>query len=112
MQGREWRDLVAKAKEKRLSPAEYSSGTFAISNLGMFGVSQFDAILPAGTGSILAVSSSVPTVVAQKNGFFGVQKHMTVTITCDHRHIYGAEAARFLKDLAEFIEHRSDELLL
>ena len=66
----------------------------------MFGVSQFDAILPPGTGSILAVSASLPRVVQLKNGFLGVQKVMTVTITCDHRHIYGADAAEFLKDLA------------
>lgn len=66
----------------------------------MFGVNQFDAILPPGTGSILAVSSSLPKVVQMKNGHFGVVKAMTVTITCDHRHIYGANAAEFLKDLA------------
>ena len=75
-------------------------GTFTISNLGMFGVAQFDAILPPGTGSILAIAASTPKVVQLKNGHFGVQKYMTVTITCDHRHIYGADAAEFLKDLA------------
>jgi 2-oxoacid dehydrogenases acyltransferase (catalytic domain) len=75
-------------------------GTFTISNLGMFGVSQFDAILPPGTGSILAIAASTPKVVQLKNGHLGVQKSMTVTITCDHRHIYGADAAEFLKDLA------------
>lgn len=77
-----------------------SLGTFTISNLGMFGVAQFDAILPPGTGSILAIAASTPKVVQLKNGHFGVQKSMTVTITCDHRHIYGADAAEFLKDLA------------
>ena len=66
----------------------------------MFGVAQFDAILPPGTGSILAIAASTPKVVQLKNGHFGVQKSMTVTITCDHRHIYGADAAEFLKDLA------------
>lgn len=66
----------------------------------MFGVQQFDAILPPGTGSILAVSAAHPKVVQLKNGHFGVQKSMTVTITCDHRHIYGADAAEFLRDLA------------
>ena len=76
------------------------SGTFTISNLGMFGVAQFDAILPPGTGSILAIAASTPKVVQLKSGHFGVQKSMTVTITCDHRHIYGADAAEFLKDLA------------
>ena len=75
-------------------------GTFTISNLGMFGVGQFDAILPPGTGSILAIAASTPKVVQLKNGHFGVQKSMTVTITCDHRHIYGADAAEFLRDLA------------
>lgn len=75
-------------------------GTFAISNLGMFGVSQFDAILPPGMGSILAIAASSPKVVMLKNGHLGVQKSMIVTITCDHRHIYGADAAEFLKDLA------------
>jgi hypothetical protein len=75
-------------------------GTFAISNLGMFGVHQFDAILPYGMGSILAISSSSPKVVQLKNGHFGVQKSMIVTITCDHRHIYGADAAEFLRELA------------
>jgi 2-oxoacid dehydrogenases acyltransferase (catalytic domain) len=76
------------------------TGTFTISNLGMFGVAQFDAILPPGTGSILAIAASTPKVVQLKTGHFGVQKSMTVTITCDHRHIYGADAAEFLKDLA------------
>ena len=69
----------------------------------MFGVSQFDAILPPGTGSILAIAASKPKVVMLPNGYMGVQKSMTVTITCDHIHIYGADAAEFLKDLAGII---------
>lgn len=76
------------------------TGTFTISNLGMFGVKEFGAILPPGTGSILAIAAAHPKVVQLPNGHFGVQKTMTVTITCDHRHIYGADAAEFLKDLA------------
>jgi pyruvate dehydrogenase E2 component (dihydrolipoamide acetyltransferase) len=60
---RNWKELVDKAKNKKLQPAEYNSGTFCISNLGMFGVSQFDAILPPGTGSILAIAASTPKVV-------------------------------------------------
>uniref|UniRef100_A0A7S2DNK3 Dihydrolipoamide acetyltransferase component of pyruvate dehydrogenase complex n=1 Tax=Octactis speculum TaxID=3111310 RepID=A0A7S2DNK3_9STRA len=109
--GREWKDLVTKAKEKRLAPIEYNSGTFTISNLGMFGVSSFEAILPPGTGSILAIAGSAPTVVAQANGHLGVVKKMTVTITCDHRHIYGADAAMFLKDLADLLENNTEDLL-
>lgn len=110
--GRKWKELVGKAKEKKLSPAEYSSGTFTISNLGMFGVQQFDAILPPGTGSILAIAASTPKVVQLKNGHFGVKKSMTVTITCDHRHIYGADAAEFLKDLADLIENDVSSLTM
>jgi len=109
---RTWKELVEKAKNKKLSPAEYSSGTFTISNLGMFGVQQFDAILPSGTGSILAIAASTPKVIQTKDGKLAVQKSMTVTITCDHRHIYGADAAEFLKDLAELIENNSQSLLL
>jgi len=110
--GRAWKELVDKAKGKRLTPAEYSSGTFTISNLGMFGVAQFDAILPPGTGSILAIAASTPKVVQLKNGHFGVQKSMTVTITCDHRHIYGADAAEFLKDLADLLENNVQSLTM
>ena len=100
---RDWKQLVEKAKAKKLTPAEYSSGTFTISNLGMFGVSQFDAILPPGTGAILAIAASTPKVI-QVEGKLLVQKSMTVTITADHRHIYGADVAEFLKDLAgEFL---------
>jgi len=107
---RNWKELVEKAKAKKLAPAEYSSGTFTISNLGMFGVQQFDAILPPGTGSILAIAASTPKVVQIKEGVFGTKKSMTVTITCDHRHIYGADAAEFLKDLADLIENHSETL--
>ena len=107
-----WKELVDKAKAKKLSPAEYSSGTFYISNLGMFGVSQFGALLPTGAGSILAISAAQPKVVQLKNGYFGVRKAMTVTITCDHRHIYGADAAEFLKDLADLLENNVKSLLM
>jgi hypothetical protein len=77
------------------------AGTITISNLGMFGVAHFDAILPPNQGTILAISSALPRVVQNKqSGFFGVSKFMTVSATCDHRHIYGAHVAEFLKDLA------------
>ncbi|KAJ1440219.1 2-oxoacid dehydrogenases acyltransferase-domain-containing protein [Ochromonadaceae sp. CCMP2298] len=110
--GRVWKELVGKAKEKKLTPAEYSTGTFTISNLGMFGVQQFDAILPPGTGSILAIAASTPKVVQDMSGQLKTVKCMTVTITCDHRHIYGADAAEFLKDLADLIENHSQSLTM
>lgn len=109
---RAWKDLVARARTKQLQPDEYSTGTFTLSNLGMFGVSSFDAILPLGQGSILAIGGSQPKVVATADGMFGVKKSMTVNITCDHRVIYGADAAAFLKDLADLIENNTHSLTL
>ncbi len=101
---RAWKDLVDRARAKQLQPAEYSSGTFTISNLGMFGVDKFDAILPPGTGAILAIGASRPTVVATADGAIAVRQQMQVNMTADHRIIYGADAAAFLQDLAKLIE--------
>ena len=88
---RSWADLVSRARSKQLKPEEYSTGTFTLSNLGMFGVDRFDAILPPGTGAILAVGASRPVVVANS---------------------YGADAAGFLKDLAKIIETQPESLAL
>jgi pyruvate dehydrogenase E2 component (dihydrolipoamide acetyltransferase) len=107
---RNWADLVSRARSKQLQPDEYSTGTFTLSNLGMFGVDRFDAILPPGTGAILAVAASRPTVVAGKDGSMRVANQMQVNLTCDHRVIYGAHAAAFLKDLAQLIETNPESL--
>ena len=109
---RTWKSLVEKAKAKQLQPEEYNSGTFTLSNLGMFGVDTFDAILPPGQGSILAIGASGPQVVATGDGLFGVRQQMQINITCDHRIIYGADAAAFLKDLAKLIETNSQSLTM
>lgn len=109
---RVWKDLVDRARAKQLQPDEYSTGTFTISNLGMFGVDRFDAILPPGQGSILAVGAARPQVVATAEGLFGVRQQMQVNITCDHRIIYGAHAAAFLQDLAKLIETNAPSLTL
>ena len=107
---RNWADLVARARSKQLQPEEYSTGTFTLSNLGMFGVDRFDAILPPGTGAILAVAASRPAVVAGNDGSIRVANQMQVNLTCDHRTIYGAQAAAFLKDLAQLIETNPESL--
>ncbi len=109
---RTWQDLVARARSKQLQPQEYNSGTFTLSNLGMFGVDRFDAILPPGQGAILAIGASRPQVVATDDGMLGVRRQMQVNITCDHRIIYGADAAAFLKDLAALIETNPQSLTL
>jgi len=112
--GEDWKELVGKAKTNSLTPDEFQTGTFTISNLGMFGVSQFDAILPPGQGSILAIGGTTPVVVPDKSAVLGLktQKQMTVTLTCDHRNIYGADAALFLKTLADIMENKVESLLL
>ncbi len=109
---RTWKDLVNRARSKQLQPDEYSTGTFTLSNLGMFGVSSFDAILPPGQGSIMAIASARPQVIANDAGMMGVQKQMTVNMTSDHRIIYGAQAAAFLQDLAKLIESNPQSLTL
>ncbi|TVU09500.1 hypothetical protein EJB05_42976 [Eragrostis curvula] len=101
---RKWRVLLKKARTKQLQPAEYSSGTFSLSNLGMFGVDRFDAILPPGQGAIMAVGESRPTVVADKDGFFSIKNEMLVNVTADHRIIYGADLAAFLQTFAKIVE--------
>jgi len=109
---RTWKDLVARSRSKQLSPEEYNSGTFTLSNLGMFGVDSFDAILPPGQGSILAIGGAQQKVVATADGMMGVRKQMRVNMTSDHRIIYGADGAAFLKDLCDLIENNAQSLTL
>ncbi len=87
----QWKDLVARARLKRLKPEEYSNPTFTISNMGMLGVAQFDAIPVPGTSAIFAIASTQP-------------QGMPVTITADHRIVNGAEAAKFLNTFKGLVE--------
>ena len=87
-----WRDLVARARIRRLKPDEYSNPTFTISNMGMLGVALFDAIPSPGTSAIFAIASQGP-------------QGMPVTITADHRIINGADAAKFLNRFRELVEN-------
>lgn len=109
---RSWKDLVDRSRSKQLQPQEYSSGTFTISNLGMLGVDRFDAILPPHTGAILAIGASHPQVVATEDGTFSIRRQMQVNMTADHRVIYGADAANFLKDLADLLHHDVQSLTM
>jgi pyruvate dehydrogenase E2 component (dihydrolipoamide acetyltransferase) len=109
---RQWKDLVDRARQKRLQPEEYLTGSFTISNLGMFGVDRFDAILPPQQGAILAVGASRPSVVANTDGSIAIRPQMQVNLTCDHRVIYGAHAAAFLQDLAKILEQETSSLTL
>ncbi|XP_076932773.1 dihydrolipoyllysine-residue acetyltransferase component 4 of pyruvate dehydrogenase complex, chloroplastic-like [Bidens hawaiensis] len=99
-----WKELVEKARSKQLQPHEYNSGTFTLSNLGMFGVDRFDAILPPGQGAIMAVGASKPTPVADKDGYFSVKSQMLVNVTADHRIVYRADLAAFVKTFAKIVQ--------
>jgi pyruvate dehydrogenase E2 component (dihydrolipoamide acetyltransferase) len=111
--GENWKELVGKAKTGTLTPAEYNSGTFAISNMGMFGVTHFGAILPKGMGGILAIGGTQEVIVPDSQAILGMKKvkKMSVTLTCDHRQIYGSDAALFLKTLADIMENKLDLLV-
>ena len=97
------REVVDRAKANRLQPADLSNGTMTVSNLGMFGVDAFNAIVNAPQAAILAVGRIADRVVARE-GRIVVCPRMTFTLSCDHRVVDGARGAEFLGDLADAIE--------
>ncbi|HEX6534065.1 MAG TPA: dihydrolipoamide acetyltransferase family protein [Gemmatimonadaceae bacterium] len=101
---REARELAKRARERRLKPEEYTGSTFSVSNLGMFGIDQFTAIINPPEAGILAIGAvqDKPVVV---DGELQVRKHLRVTMSCDHRVIDGAVGARFLQTLRRLIEN-------
>ncbi|MEJ2238193.1 MAG: dihydrolipoamide acetyltransferase family protein [Gemmatimonadales bacterium] len=100
----EGRELAQKARERKLKPEEYSGGTFSISNLGMFDIDQFTAVINPPEAGILAVGSisDRPVVI---DGDLQVRKRLRVTMSCDHRVIDGATGARFLQTLRRMLEN-------
>jgi pyruvate dehydrogenase E2 component (dihydrolipoamide acetyltransferase) len=96
-------DLVSRAQAGKLRPADIQGGGFTISNLGMFGVDAFNAIVNPPQAAILAVGRIADRVVAL-NGQPAVQPTMVLTLSCDHRALDGARGAQFLGALAELIE--------
>ncbi|MDN5790082.1 MAG: 2-oxo acid dehydrogenase subunit E2, partial [Micrococcales bacterium] len=101
--GAEARELGERARAGRLSPDEFSGGTFTISNLGMFGISEFTAVINPPEAAILAVGAAAETPVI-KDGEVSVTSTMRVTLTVDHRVLDGATAANFLRDLVRVLE--------
>lgn len=99
----EERQLIEKAREGKLTPDEYSGGSFTISNLGMFDVTRFTAIINQPEVAILAVGKIKDTPIVQ-NGQIGIKPIMEVTLSSDHRVIDGAVAAKFLKKIKEILE--------
>ena len=101
----EMKDLAARAKTKKLSPHEYQGGSFAISNLGMMGVENFDAVINPPHGAILAVGAGIKKPVVLKDNSIGVATVMSMTLSVDHRVIDGALGAEFLKVVVELLEN-------
>ena len=101
---REVRDLASRARNKKLKPEEMKDGTFSISNLGMFGIDQFSAVINPPEGAILAVGQVRDEPVV-KDGRLAAGKKLAMTLSCDHRVIDGAVGAAFLAELRALIEH-------
>lgn len=99
----EVKDLAQKAQDKKLQPADWEGSTFTISNLGMFGVEEFTAIINTPDACILAVGGIKETAIV-KNGQLAVGNVMKVTLSCDHRVVDGATGAAFLKTLKGLLE--------
>ncbi len=98
------KDLAARAKTRRLAPHEYQGGAFCISNLGMYGIDNFDAVINPPHGSILAVGAGSKKPAIMEDGSLGVAIIMSVTLSCDHRVIDGALGAEFLQAIKDNLE--------
>jgi len=96
-------DIVGRARDSKLTAQDLEDGTFTISNLGMFGIEQFVAVLNPPQAAILAVGATVDTPVA-RDGVVVVRPIMTLTLTVDHRAVDGAAGADFLRTVKQFVE--------
>jgi pyruvate dehydrogenase E2 component (dihydrolipoamide acetyltransferase) len=101
---REVRDLAARARAKKLKPEEMQDGTFSISNLGMFGIDQFAAVINPPEGAILAIGQVRDEPVV-RDGALAAGKKLAMTLSCDHRVVDGAVGAAFLAELRALVEH-------
>ena len=102
---REMKDLAMRARDKKLQPHEYQGGSFAISNLGMFGVDNFDAVINPPHAAILAVGAGKKKPVVKEDGSLGTATIMSVTLSCDHRAIDGALGALLLDEIVRKLEN-------
>jgi pyruvate dehydrogenase E2 component (dihydrolipoamide acetyltransferase) len=100
----EVKQLVKKAKEGKLQPEEFQGGSFSISNLGMFGIDNFSAIVNPPQSCILAVARGVEKPIVE-HGVIKIANMMNVTLSSDHRSVDGAVGAEFLKALRKYIEN-------
>ncbi|MDO9596043.1 MAG: 2-oxo acid dehydrogenase subunit E2, partial [Lutibacter sp.] len=102
--GAEIKDMATRAKSKKLTPAEMEGSTFTVSNLGMFGISEFTSIINQPNSAILSVGAIIEKPMV-KNGQIVVGNTMKVTLACDHRTVDGATGSAFLQTLKQYIEN-------
>lgn len=100
----EVRELAEKARARKLKPEEYTGATFSISNLGMFGIEEFTAVINPPEGAILAIGAMAPKPVVKENEI-AIRQTMRVTMSCDHRVIDGAIGAKFLQTFKQIMEN-------
>ncbi|MGB3315211.1 MAG: pyruvate dehydrogenase complex dihydrolipoamide acetyltransferase [Albidovulum sp.] len=100
----EMKDLATRARNRKLAPHEYQGGSFAISNLGMMGIENFDAVINPPHGAILAVGAGIKKPVVKSDGEIGVATVMSMTLSVDHRVIDGALGAELLKAIVGYLE--------
>ncbi len=100
----EMKDLATRARERKLKPQEYMGGTFSISNLGMFGVKSFASIINPPEGMILSVGAGEKRPTVLEDGSIAARTILSVTLTCDHRVIGGAEGAKWLQAFKRYVE--------
>ena len=100
----EMKDLATRARDRKLKPQEYMGGTFSISNLGMFGIKSFGSIINPPEGMILSVGAGDKRPVIADDGSVTAATIMSVTLSCDHRVIGGAEGAKWLQVFKRFVE--------
>ena len=101
----EMKDLAARARNRKLAPHEYQGGTFALSNLGMMGIENFDAVINPPHASILAVGAGIARPIVGADGEIEVATMMSATLSVDHRVIDGALGATFLAAVKDNLEH-------
>jgi pyruvate dehydrogenase E2 component (dihydrolipoamide acetyltransferase) len=101
----EIKDLASRARDKKLLPNEYQGGSFAISNLGMMGIENFDAVINPPHGSILAVGAGTKKPIVKEDGTISVATVMSLTLSVDHRAIDGALGAEFLAKITNYLEN-------
>jgi pyruvate dehydrogenase E2 component (dihydrolipoamide acetyltransferase) len=102
---REAARLAAAVRDGSVTPAELAGGTFTVSNLGMLGVSAFQAIVSPGQAAILSVGEMTKRVLVDADGEIVARDVLTLGLACDHRILYGADGARFLSSVRELLEH-------